>query len=113
MIRSILICIFTLFLSACGNNTTVMSAETNQAIAFSTLNYVKNHSAMPSMKVNVTAIVRSNDYARAYVIPIEPTTDPAHIFLKQTSQGWVVISLGTAFNQAFYKKYQIPKELQL
>lgn len=113
MFRAIAICLFSFLLIACNDNDTAASSETTQAITSATLMYVKNHTAVPTDKVKITAIIRSGEFARVRIEPTEPLTDAAFVFLKHSQRGWDVISLGTAFDQTLYTQNNIPKELQL
>jgi hypothetical protein len=84
-----------------------------QQISMAVFAYVNKHAAISAADITVKNIIHVGNYARANIIPIKPVTDHAVVFLQQSSQGWSVLSIGTAFDEAFYQKYHIPKILQI
>jgi len=87
--------------------------STKLAVTQTILDYVKQHTAIPVSTIKLTNVVRDNNYVRVKVIPNDSNVDPAIAFLKYTNNKWQVLSMGTAFDDAFYQQYQIPKSLQL
>lgn len=95
---------------AASNN---LNNSTKSAITRTILVYIKKHTAIPVSSIKITNVVQNNNYVRANVVPSDPVVDPAIAFLKYTNNHWRVLSLGTAFDAAFYQRYQIPEPLQL
>lgn len=87
--------------------------STKSAITRTILAYVKKHTAIPVKSIKLMNLTQENNYVRVDVVPTDTNVDPAIAFLKFTHNQWQVLSLGTAFDAAFYQYYQIPKSLQL
>ncbi|CEG58711.1 hypothetical protein [Legionella fallonii] len=110
MARSFLVIILAMGCTvAFGKN--ACSSLDDQAITQSVYNYVKNKTAVSSDNIITDSIRCVGSFSSAQVTPKDHSTDAATVYLHKDEDGqWVVMSLGTYFDQDFLSK--IPKELR-
>jgi hypothetical protein len=105
MIQSALLLLAALLLAASGH-----AAEDPKAIIQATTDYVKKETAISDPLVTVEKV--ADGYARVQVKSKSGATDAATAFLKLEKGKWKVLTLGTAFEPADYRKLRIPASLQ-
>lgn len=73
--------------------------------------YVIKNSALSANEINLSTQQCVSSYASAIVHPIKPITDDAIIYLHKVKNQWVVMAMGTSFDNEFLTK--IPKALRI
>ena len=89
--------------------TAVAAEDCTTAIIQATKGFVEKET--PNMKATIKVDKVKGEYARAVVS--SKGADNAWAYLKRKEGKWTVLSLGTGFGPEFYKRWGIPKELQM
>jgi hypothetical protein len=105
LIKSVLLAFVGFLLAASGH-----AADDPTAIIQAATDYVKKETAISDPLVTVEKVV--DGYARAQVKSKSGATDAAIAFLKLEKGKWKVLTLGTAFEAADYKRLKIPAALR-
>lgn len=94
-------------------NTPVIRPSQNdreQSLKSAVSTYIKRNTEVKDFTLEVEGI--EGDFARLRVVPADNTTDPAWVFAQHDASGWSVLSLGTFFDEEFYRETGIPEALQ-
>ena len=81
-----------------------------QQIRMAILDYVAKNSTLTANEITIVSEQCASSYASAIVHPINPVVDDAVIYLHHVNKDWVVMSLGTSFDDKFLAP--IPKVLR-
>ena len=108
-IHHTLVAITAIQIVACS---TAASPE-DAAVSAATQRYVKANSGpgVGAVKVEVQKVAEG--YARAYITPVQPTTDPATVYLRKNAKGqWEGLSLGTGFSPEDLDELGVPASVR-
>jgi hypothetical protein len=90
------------------------AVEDEEAIAQAVNDWLEDNAPAMAGNVAVEVVATAEDLARVLVTPDDPgAADPAAAYLEEENEEWSVLSLGTAFDPAFYEEHGIPEELWL
>jgi hypothetical protein len=90
------------------------AVEVEEAIAQAVNGWLEDNAPAMASNVAVEVVATAENFARVLVTPDDPgAADPAAAYLEEQDGEWSVLSLGTAFDPAFYEEYGIPEELWL
>jgi hypothetical protein len=97
---------------ACKPHTqAIVGQQDAVAIRAATLQYVRSQTSVPAQEVMVSIQARAGDMVKVHLQTKHAIADPATAFLQQTSKGWGMVVLATAFDEHLYQQYHIPSSL--